>query len=184
MLKIISHALSLALLAAVAVDFGFGVAFVDDRVAYLVTAYVCVLFAILVGRSGSRHWSRKVAWRLPMALLIASVVVLSLRGWALFELPFGEFVTTGHSPYVVFGVCALLSGGLYGALRARFEPSAGTPPPRARRRGDGAALSGGDGGRGEDSPPRAARHDPAMDVVDASGEATVPKAVVGHEPAE
>lgn len=91
-------------------------AFVDDTLAYLLTLYVCILLAILVGRGTRGHWSQRVLWRLPIAVVTAFLVVLSLRSWALVELPMGRYVTTGHSPYVVFMACAMLLGLLYVTL--------------------------------------------------------------------
>ncbi len=116
-----AHGIVLALLAAVAVDLGFGVAFINDVVAYLIAVYMCLLLAILVGRSGPSHWSRRVVYRLPIAVTTAMVVTASLRSWALFEIPIGQYTTTGHSPYVVLPVCALISVTAYELLgRAGF----------------------------------------------------------------
>ncbi len=125
-----------ALLAAVAVDYGFGAAFINDVVAYLIAAYLCLLLALLVGRSGPRHWSRRIVCRLPVAVLVPALVVPSLRGWALVALPLGDFTTTGFSPYIVLPVCALLTVLAF-ELGARIRPAhcvpiAGAQPPGAR----------------------------------------------------
>jgi hypothetical protein len=133
MLLNLLHSVALGLAAALAVDFGFGVAFVDDGVAYLATAYCCVLTALLVGRSAPAsndprpptHWSRRMLWRLPLAVGVAVLAVVSLRSFAMVELPFGRVTTTGHSPYVLLPTAAVvlvllltaLGGGGFGAAR-------------------------------------------------------------------
>jgi len=106
------HALAIALLSALAVDFGFRAGFINDVVAYLVTAYTALLVVVLAGRSGSPHWSRRVVWRLPMALVVSVATVFSTRSWALFELPWSDFATSGYSPYFVLGVVGGLLGGV------------------------------------------------------------------------
>lgn len=103
----------MALFAAVAVDFGFRVAFIDDTVAYLVTVYVCVLLALLVGRNRGPIAIRRMLWRLPIAVMVALGTLVSLRSWALIEIPIGRTTTTGHSPYVVLSVCALISTAIF-----------------------------------------------------------------------
>lgn len=113
MVQTFLHALAVALFAAVAVDFGFRVAFIDDTVAYLVTVYVCVLLALLVGRNRGPLAVRRMLWRLPVAVMVALGTLVSLRSWALFEIPIGRTTTTGHSPYVVLSACALITTGIF-----------------------------------------------------------------------
>ncbi len=118
MLLNLLHAGLLSLLAALAVDLGFSVAFIDDTVAYMATLYSTLLVAFLVGRKGE-HWSRRVVWRLPFVVAVSVFVVVSLRSWALFALPIGDGWQSGHSPYCVLPCSALLLIGLLEIL-ARF----------------------------------------------------------------
>jgi hypothetical protein len=107
------HALLLGALAAAAVDLGFRTAFIQDSVAYAVTAYTCALVALLVGRGDTGHWSERFLARLPIAVVVGACTVLSLRSWALWPIELGRGTTTGHSPYVVLvGACALYVGAL------------------------------------------------------------------------
>jgi hypothetical protein len=107
-LKPLSHALALSLIAAFAVDFGFRSKFISEPVAYLTTLYCCALVALLVGGS-ELPWPRRVALRLPVALICGSLSVVSLRSWARIPLDIGHGTTTGHWPYAVLPVAALLS---------------------------------------------------------------------------
>jgi hypothetical protein len=111
------HALALGALAALAVDFGFRTAFIQDSVAYAVTAYTCCLVVFLVGRDGAAHWSQRLPARLPIAVLMGACTVLSLRSWALFPIPLGRGTTSGHSPYVVLICACLLSIAVLSAAR-------------------------------------------------------------------
>lgn len=103
-------AICVSLLAAAAVDFGFGVGFVSDRIAWATTTYTTVLVVMLIGReSGNPHPAHRVWLRIPAAVFAASLCLWLLRGVLLVELAEGSFVTTGHSPYVVLPVAAVCS---------------------------------------------------------------------------
>lgn len=92
----------ISLLAAVAVDLGFGVGYVSDVIAGLTTAYAT---ALAVGFSGLAPYGKVVGrlwFRLPVSVAVALSVLALLRGPLLFDLPISEYATTGHSPYFVF----------------------------------------------------------------------------------
>jgi peptidoglycan biosynthesis protein MviN/MurJ (putative lipid II flippase) len=116
------HALVLGALAATAVDFGFRAAFIGDSVAYAVTAYTCALVAFLVGRTRrepeDRHWSDRVVVRIPVAVLIGAVTLLSLRSWAMWHINLGRGTTTGHSPYIVLPLACVLTALACSAVSA------------------------------------------------------------------
>ncbi len=107
----LTSGLGLALLAALAVDLGFGAAFVSDAVAYPICAYVGALAAGVIRRSDA---SVRVAWwvRVPLAAAVAVLVALGLRTIGLYQLPFGEGMrTSGHWPYFVLPCVVLAALG-------------------------------------------------------------------------
>jgi hypothetical protein len=98
----------LSALAAAAVDFGFGVNFVRDAVAYSIVLYVCGLAALLlhVQRDSNRT---ALLLRLPVALAAGAFCLWSLRGWARIPLDIGHGTTAGHWPYLVIPAATLLA---------------------------------------------------------------------------
>lgn len=100
-------AFGLSQLSALAVDFGFGAAFVDNRIGYLIAAYVGALVALLFGRDGLSSCGHP-AIRGLVGLVVALGTLGVLRTWALLSLPFVEFATTGHTPYFALPAVALL----------------------------------------------------------------------------
>ena len=52
-----------------------------------------------------------MVWRLPLAVGVALLAVVSLRGFLLVELPFGRYTTTGHSPYVLLPMVSKFGWG-------------------------------------------------------------------------
>jgi hypothetical protein len=118
-------ALAVSLLAAVAVDFGFRAAFVSDAVAWGTTAYASALVVLFAGRDRNNpHIAHRPWVRVPLALAVTGVCLLLLRGPLLYPLALGSFTTTGHSPYVVLPVSALLSLLLlWGFGRVPLSPS-------------------------------------------------------------
>jgi hypothetical protein len=119
---------AVALLAAVAVQLGFGAAFVDDAVGYPVVVYVCALAAIAARSGVGLH---------PLLRAVVAAVAGGLTLWALrtklqFEFPFGQFLTTGHWPFFALPAAALVgeltNAALFRALRARTTQAPKAPP--------------------------------------------------------
>lgn len=98
MLLRLSIAAAVGLLAATALDLGFGPGFVDDAVAYPAVIYSCVLATLIVRSQGGgdRPWLLHVLCNASLG----AVVLVALRTVGLVELPFGNYATTGHFPYV------------------------------------------------------------------------------------
>lgn len=107
MLPQFALSLAVAMLGAVAAYFGFGPGFVDDVIAYPLTAYVCA-FAAFIARPGL---AVEPFLRALIAAAVGALGLWALRTVALFTLPIGQFVTTGHSPFVALPICALLAEG-------------------------------------------------------------------------
>jgi hypothetical protein len=96
--------------AALAVDLGFGVAFVSDTVAVALTVYVAGLAAYFVGRRrDSSHWTQRGMLRVPLAAAAAPGLLALLRGPLLFPLPYLDTATTGHSPYFVLPLVSIVT---------------------------------------------------------------------------
>jgi hypothetical protein len=96
------------LIAATAVQLGFGAAFVSDGVGWATACYATALTLALIGRNADDPQLVDRIWvRIPVGLAAAAVSLLLLRGPLRFDLPLSEFQTTGHSPFVVFPVAAL-----------------------------------------------------------------------------
>jgi len=126
----LAHALALSMFAAFAVDLGFGAAFVDDVVGISITVYFGILVSLLVGRRGAPHPSKRIPVRVPAAALLGLLIAWSLRGWAMVQLPVGQYTTTGHSPYVALSICALLIVGSFDLL-SRIGVTAPSERPSA-----------------------------------------------------
>jgi len=111
-------ALLVSLVAATAVQLGFGAAFVSDGVAAATTCYATVLTLLFAGRDTESPGLADRWWvRVPMGIGSAALSLLLLRGPLRFALPLSEFQTTGHSPFVVFPVATLVGLGALGLLR-------------------------------------------------------------------
>jgi hypothetical protein len=107
-----------SLVSATAVQLGFGGAFVSDGVAWATSCYATALCVALVGRNGEQPALADRVWvRAPIGLGAAALTLLLLRGPLRFGLPFSEFQTTGHSPFVVFPVAALVGLGILALVR-------------------------------------------------------------------
>lgn len=110
-----------SLLAAAAVHLGFGAAFVSEVVAFATTAYSTALAVLVLPRDTSTgHFSQRLLVRIPLACAVSGLTLSLLRGPLLFDIPGTEFMTTGHSPYVVFpvaGVATLLVLWALGRVR-------------------------------------------------------------------
>lgn len=103
-------ALGVGLLAAVAVDQGFGPGFIDNVVAYPAVIYSAAVSATVVrwrsnASGGGRAWLLNV---ISHACLSAVVLVL-LRTLLKFEIPIGTFTTTGHYPYFAIPVACVVA---------------------------------------------------------------------------
>jgi hypothetical protein len=121
------------LITAAAVHLGFGAAFVSDPVAWATTAYATALCVLLAPRDGeSAHFSRRLWVRVPLAFTVGGLTLALLRGPLLFDLPGFEFVTTGHTPYVVFPASALSSLGLLWFLERLAKKPARTSTESGR----------------------------------------------------
>jgi hypothetical protein len=96
--------LLVSLVCAAAVELGFGAAFVSNGVAWGTTCYATALTVSLIGRKDEPALWDRIWVRAPVGLASASLTLLLLRGPLQFDLPFTEFQTTGHSPFVVFPV--------------------------------------------------------------------------------
>jgi hypothetical protein len=94
----LSIAAVVGLLAATALDLGFGPGFVDDAVAYPAVIYTCLLAAIVARTQGGAE--RPWYVHLLCNASLGAIVLVALRTVALAELPFGDYATTGHFPYV------------------------------------------------------------------------------------
>jgi hypothetical protein len=107
-----------SLLSASAVQLGFGGAFVSEGVAWATTAYATA-FSVFIATplGGGPHFSERYWVRIPLAFTVGGLTLALLRGPAMFTLPKAEFITTGHTPYVVFPVSTLLSLGVLWALK-------------------------------------------------------------------
>jgi hypothetical protein len=103
----LSVALFLSLCAAVAIHLSYGAGFVDDLVAYPTTAYVCALTAFSARYDDVKFIQRGMV-RLLLGGLLGPLVLVQLRSWALLEVPVGQYVTTGHSPYLVLPTATLV----------------------------------------------------------------------------
>ncbi len=134
MLGRVSLSLLVSLCAAVAVHFSFGPAFVDDLVGYSSTAYVTGLAAI-VGRDDNARWSNRAVFRGPIGLAVGVLVLLQLRSWAMFSVPWGEYATSGHSPFFAFPAAGLVAALL-------LELLAVLTASRTRAAGEAAASEG------------------------------------------
>lgn len=96
----LSSGLLLAVVAALAVDQGFGAAFVDDAVAYPICAYVGALASVVVRRTDSTAWVASWRVRVPLSAAIAALALFALRTVGHYQLPFGtEAQTSGYWPY-------------------------------------------------------------------------------------
>jgi ABC-type sugar transport system permease subunit len=94
-------ALGVGLLAAVAVDQGFGPGFIDNVVAYPAVIYSAAVAATVArwranASGGGRAWFLNVVSH----ACVSAVMLVLLRTLLRFELPIGTFTTTGHYPYV------------------------------------------------------------------------------------
>lgn len=98
-----------SLLAAVAVDLGFGVGYVSDVIAGLTTAYATALAVGFSGLEPSGKVVGRLWFRLPVSVVVALSLLALLRGPLLFNLPISEYATTGHSPYFVFPFAVISS---------------------------------------------------------------------------
>lgn len=105
MLANVLSALSVGLLAAVAVDRGFGPGFIDDIVAYPAVVYACWIAAVACRLRASRSAAPRV-WVLNLLshAVVGALVLWTLRSILQFELPIGRFTTTGHYPYFALPV--------------------------------------------------------------------------------
>jgi len=119
---------AVALLAAVAVQLGFGAAFVDNAVGYPVVVYVCALAAIAARSGVGLH----PLLRATVAAVAGGLTLWALRTALLFEFPFGEFLTTGHWPFFALPVSALVgelsNAAIWQIVRRRSaQPSSAAP---------------------------------------------------------
>ncbi len=110
MLSSVLTALGVGLLAAVAIDRGFGPGFIDDAIAYpavIYSAWVAGAVARLRAQAGggARAW----ALNLMSHGSVSAIVLVSLRTIAQVELPVGSFTTTGHYPYFAVPVACTLA---------------------------------------------------------------------------
>jgi hypothetical protein len=120
-----------SLLSAAAVDLGFGGAFVSDGVAWGTTAYATAFAVLMASIGGGAHFSERVWVRIPLAFSVGGLTLALLRGPLLFSLPEAEFVTTGHTPYVVFPSATVASLALLWALKQWGRPRSKAPSPLA-----------------------------------------------------
>jgi hypothetical protein len=112
--------LGIALLAALAVQLGFGAAFVDDALGLPIAIYTCALCAAF---ARSVPGVQRVQ-RIGVACAVGALTAWALRTVLMFELPFGQFVTTGHSPFTSLPLSAL-AGELVNACIAWFSARRG-----------------------------------------------------------
>lgn len=107
---VLAEAVLVSVACAFAVHLGFRAGFVSAVVAWGTSAYMVTLVVMLVGRDGENPHLAHRSWvRIPLSVSISACCLWLLRGPLLFELPVQTFTTTGHSPFVVFPVSALLS---------------------------------------------------------------------------
>lgn len=117
MLLRLSIALVVGLLAATALDLGFGPGFVDDAVAYPAVVYTCLLATLVARTQGgaSKPWFI----HLLCTASLGAVVLVALRTVALVELPFGNYATTGHFPYVAVPLATTLPALIWELVLAK-----------------------------------------------------------------
>lgn len=96
----------MGLLAATALDLGFGPGFVDDAVAYPAVIYTCLLATVVVRTQGGTR--RPWFVHLLCNASLGAVVLVGLRTVAMVELPFGNYATTGHFPYVAVPLATII----------------------------------------------------------------------------
>jgi hypothetical protein len=102
----LSIALVVGLLAATAIDLGFGPGFVDDAVAYPAVIYACVLATAVTRTQGGN--TRPWFVHLLCNGSLGAVALVALRTVALVDLPFGNYATSGHFPYVAVPLATTL----------------------------------------------------------------------------
>lgn len=122
MLLRVTIAAIIGLLAATALDLGFGPGFVDDAVAYPAVIYTCLLAAAVARSQGASVGS----WFVHLACVasLGAVVLVTLRTVALVELPFGNYATTGHFPYVAVPLCTTLPALVWELVLSKKTASA------------------------------------------------------------
>jgi hypothetical protein len=111
-------ALFVSLVCATAVQLGFGAGFVSTGVAWATSCYATALGVALVGRNTDAPGPLDRIWvRVPVGLGAAALTLWLLRGPLLFDLPYFQYQTTGHTPFVVFPVGTALGLGLLALLK-------------------------------------------------------------------
>lgn len=110
MLPSVLTALAVGFLSAVAIDKGFGPGFIDDAIAYPAVIYAAwVAGAVARLRSAATGGPRVWVMNVMSHGSVSAVVLVLLRTVARFELPVGEFTTTGHYPYFAVPVACTVA---------------------------------------------------------------------------
>lgn len=114
-------ALGVGLLAAVAVDQGFGPGFIDDVVAYPTVIYSAAIAGTVARwRSNASGGGRAYLLNIISHACVSAVALVLLRTLLRFELPIGTFTTTGHYPYFAIPVACVAAQVVWALMGKRM----------------------------------------------------------------